>query len=184
MIYPNFTIKANGPISQAFLKLGLKDFQQACMYVKDLRYQRTSIKSIPLLVLEEKRGTCSSKHALLKKLAEENYFNGIDLMIGIYKMTTENTPGIKHTIPKSIKFIPEAHAYLIFDRHRIDCTRTNVKNLKDEDILEEMSLEADEMGSKKEQIHIKFLKDWCKENNLNFNEIWKIRESCISKLSS
>jgi hypothetical protein len=183
MNFPNFTIQSNGSISQAFLQIGITDFQQACFYVKNLRYKRTSVKSNLLLVLEEKRGTCSSKHALLKKLAEENDFDNIQLTIGIYKMTPQNTPGIGNTIPAKIQFIPEAHTYLVFDKHRMDFTRAKSRPLKDEDILQEMSIDADEISLRKEQLHKGFMAQWCKQNNLDFNAVWKIREACIEKLS-
>ncbi len=164
--------------------MGIIDFQQACEYVKNIRYQRTSVKSNLLLVLEEKRGTCSSKHALLKKLIEENNISDIDLKIGFYKMTAQNTPGLEKMIPGSVPYIPEAHAYLVFNNRRFDFTRANGKPLEDEAILKEISISADEIGPKKEQIHKNFIEDWCKKNNLNFSEIWQIRESCIEKLSS
>jgi len=184
MDFSNFKIKSNGPISEAFLKLGMKDFQQACEYVKNLNYQRTSLKSNLLLVLEEKRGTCSSKHALLKKLAEENSIHNIELNIGIYKMTAQNTPSLETTIPEDVPYIPEAHAYLVFHNRRLDFTRKNGKPLENKDILSEISISSDEMGSRKEQLHKDFIAQWCSENNQDFSEIWKIRESCIEKLSA
>ena len=184
MNFPNFKIKLNGNISKAFLKIKINNFQQACEYIKNIRYQRISVKSNLLLVLEEKRGTCSSKHALLKKLAEENNINDIELKIGIYKMTAKNTPGLENLIPKNISFIPEAHAYLVFYKNKLDFTRINSKPLQNEDILKEISLTADEMISKKDQIHKNFMKKWCQKNNLDFNKIWLIRESCIKKLST
>ena len=183
MDFPNFTIKPNGPISRASLNMGLNNFQEACEFIKSLRYQRISVRSNLLLVLEEKRGTCSSKHAFLKKLAEENTVNNIDLIIGIYKMTATNTPGLEGILPENISFIPEAHAYLVFNNHRFDFTRANIKPLKDEDILEEVYISADAMGHKKEQLHKDFLRKWCNGNEVEFNEIWKIRESCIERLS-
>ena len=183
MNFPNFPIQPNGPISQAFLQIDINDFQQACFHVKNLPYKRTSAKSNLLLVLEEKRGTCGSKHALLKKLAEENGFGNIQLTIGIYKMTPQNTPGIGNTISAKIQFIPEAHAYLVFDNVRLDFTRANSRPLKDEDILQEMSIDADEMSLRKEQLHKEFMAQWCQQNNLDFSKIWEIREVCIQKLS-
>lgn len=184
MNFSNIIIKSNGPFSEAFLKLGINDFQQACNYIKNLPYKRTSSKSDSLLVLTEGRGTCSSKHALLKKLAKENGANDIELRIGIYKMNEQNTPGLAGVIPRNIRFIPEAHAYLSFNGQRLDFTRANSKPLKDEDILEETILDADKMLSKKEELHKKFVKKWCQKNKLDFDEVWKMRELCIEKMSS
>ena len=184
MHFPNFIIKPNGPISEVFLKMGINDFQQACEYVKKLRYQRISIKSNLLLVLEERQGTCSSKHMLLKKLTEENNINDIELKIGIYKMKAKNTPGLAGVIPKNVPYIPEAHAYLVFNNRRFDFTRATGKPLKDEDVLKEIPMAADEMGHRKEQIHKEFIAQWCKDNDQDLNEIWKIREACIVRLSA
>ena len=184
MNFPNFPIKSTQPVSQAFLQISINDFQQACSHIKNLPYKKTSVKSNLLLVLEEKQGTCGSKHALLKKLAEENGFDALQLKIGIYKMTPQNTPGIGNTIPAKIQFIPEAHAYLVFDNVRLDFTRANSRPLKDEDILQEMSIDADEMSLRKEQLHKEFMAQWCQQNNLDFGEIWKIREACMEKLSA
>jgi len=44
-------------------------------------------------VLNERRGPCSTKHALLKALADEQGLP-IRLMLGIYEMNARNTPGI------------------------------------------------------------------------------------------
>jgi hypothetical protein len=46
-----------------------------------------------LAVLNERRGPCSTKHALLKALADEQGLP-IRLMLGIYEMNARNTPGI------------------------------------------------------------------------------------------
>ncbi len=180
---PDFRIEPRGPVSNAFLKTGIRDFRNACEYVRNLRYQRTSSRSDPLLVLEEKRGTCSGKHAILKKVAEENGFEGIELRIGIYGMTARNTPSIEGIIPEWIPFIPEAHAYLMSDNRRLDFTRVGGRPLKDEDILEEISMSADEIRSGKELFHKEFIRRWCESNHLAFDRIWEIRESCIRELS-
>jgi hypothetical protein len=47
---------------------------------------------IPVIVLAEQRGTCSTKHALLRRLAIEQGLD-IALVLGIYEMTERNTPG-------------------------------------------------------------------------------------------
>lgn len=46
-------------------------------------------------------------------------------------MTTKNTPGIKNAIPQNIPFVPEAHMYLMFNKHRLDFTRANCQALND-----------------------------------------------------
>jgi hypothetical protein len=52
-----------------------------------------------------------------------------------------------------------------------------------DDILQEIIVSVDEVCSNKEQIHKSFMVKWCKQNNLDFEKIWKIREECIAELS-
>ena len=63
-------------------------------YIKELPYGRISNREDLTLVLSEQKGSCSSKHVLLKTVAVENQMEDVGLFIGIYKMTRENTPGI------------------------------------------------------------------------------------------
>jgi len=52
-----------------------------------------------LIVLTEGRGTCSAKHALMRRLAVEQELK-IALMVGIYKMTEAKTPGAGRVLSK------------------------------------------------------------------------------------
>jgi len=90
---PNKELGLNGNVSKAFMHLGCSTFHEACLHVKDLPYGRTSDKSSLLNVLTEQKGTCSTKHALLKALADEQSLD-ILLTIGIYPMRETNTPGV------------------------------------------------------------------------------------------
>jgi len=65
-----------------------------------LPYGRTANRTDLSLVISEQKGTCSSKHALLKEVADLNGIKGIDLIIGIYKMSEANTPGIGDELSK------------------------------------------------------------------------------------
>ena len=77
-----------------------------------------------LIVLTEKRGTCSTKHALVRRLAIEQKAD-IALVLGIYEMTEQNTPGVGDVLGKyGLATLPEAHCYLRTAGKRIDVTRT------------------------------------------------------------
>ena len=184
MNFPSFPIKPNGSASKAFLDLGQNDFAQACQYIANLKYKRISDKSKPLLVLQENCGTCSSKHVLLKMLAEENSQEQIKLKIAIYKMNAENTPKLKGVIPKGLDFVPEAHSYLLFKGRKLDFTRAHSIPLKDPEILEEYEVSAKEMLATKDQLHKNFINKWSKQQGLDPQEVWQIRELCIERLSN
>ena len=120
---PSDPIKDRGPISAAFLRLRIHDFRSAGQYVRDLSFGRNAATSDLLAVLNEGKGTCSTKHALLKALASEQGLP-IRLVLGIYEMNARNTPGIGQVLEEHhLPCIPEAHCYLVHQDRRIDVTR-------------------------------------------------------------
>src|SRR6516164_5202386 len=86
---PIALIKDRGPVSAAFLRLRIHDFRSAGQYIRDLPYGRNAAVSDMLAVLNERKGTCSTKHALLKALAGEQALP-IRLMLGIYEMNAQH----------------------------------------------------------------------------------------------
>ena len=100
MNLPDFKISSTGGISREFLNGNILSFQDAAILVKELRYKRNKNKEDLLAVFSDNCGTCSTKHALLKKLADENGCNKIKLILGIFKMNAENTPSVKKTLEK------------------------------------------------------------------------------------
>lgn len=136
----NFVLKNNQSASALFIERGATDFAQACDFIRALPYRRNSGKTDPSIIFRENCGTCSTKHAALFLLAQENEIRGVQLMLGIYRMNRQNTPGIGDTLEKNgIEFLPEAHNYLrvngeILDctgpeqRHRFFCRRTHAGN--------------------------------------------------------
>lgn len=155
-------------------------------YTNNLPYGRNSNREDFSLVLKENKGTCSSKHAFLKKIADLNGFNNVQLILGMYKMNHLNTPKISNTIlNKGLEYIPEAHCYLRLNNQRIDITSTNsdIDNLVN-DIIEEIEIEPEQVGNFKVAYHKNFLKNWILQENIqmSFDEVWTIREICIKKL--
>jgi hypothetical protein len=60
----DFELSTLGPLSQAARRKGFERFSALAEYVRTLTYGRVS-GSVPVAVLDEEQGTCSSKHALL-----------------------------------------------------------------------------------------------------------------------
>lgn len=162
------------------------DWNELSEFIRDLPYGRNENREDFSLVLKEGKGSCSSKHAFLKKVADQNNIK-VKLILGIYKMNQNNTPGIGDAMAKhQIDFIPEAHCYLKINQHRIDITSpaSDFDHIS-KDILMEYEIEAEQVANYKVQLHKEYLKNWLSENNLSFtfDEIWKIRETCIENLS-
>ena len=166
---------------------GLNSWNELTNFVKELPYGRNKNRNDLKLVLTEKKGSCSSKHALLKTIADLNSVPHIKLILGIYKMAQINTPKIGNVLSENnIDFIPEAHCYLKVGEQRLDLTDKNSDIKKIEtDIIQEIEIEPEQIAKFKVDYHKAFIKNWIIENNiaLDFNQIWHIRETCIENLS-
>ena len=182
----NFKLDLNITILKPIVGLGIVDFRELYQYIQELPYGRNASRFHPELVLTEKKGTCSSKHAFLKKVALEHSENDIELILGIYKMNQKNTPGIGNVLfENQLDYIPEAHCYLKFENNRIDFTNPQSDFTKiEKDILIERSIQPEDVAEFKVKYHQTFLQDWIKKESLTikFDEVWKIREKCIHSL--
>ncbi|WP_228444723.1 hypothetical protein [Chryseobacterium shandongense] len=182
----NFRIKNKGIVSEQFLNKNIHDFDSACHYISMLPYKRNTYKHDILCVFNDSGGTCTTKHAVLRKLALENDDAEIKLMLGIFKMDAEYTGKIKNTLEKfNLKYIPEAHNYLKIEQKYYDFTKAN-SNYHDfkNKLLIEKEIEYDQIVEEKVTFHQDFLKNWINTQNLNYNlhKIWEIREQCIQDL--
>lgn len=186
---PDFKIEFNGEISELFLSRNIQTFQEAAEFIQNLNYGRNSNKDDLKTLFSDNKGTCSTKHAVLKQLASENNFNEVKLFLGIFKMNKKNSPKVAKTLTKNgLNYIPEAHNYLKFNNIILDFTKPN-SSAKDfvKDLIFETEIKINEINKPKIEKHKLFLQNWLKENpkvNLTLEEIWKIREDCIQDLSN
>jgi len=184
-----FPLKPAGAVTAAFLGLAKADLRAAAECVCMLPYGRNSDPSDPLIVLAEERGTCSTKHALLRRLALEQ---GLDLalVLGIYEMTDSNTPGVGAVLRRhGLASLLEAHCYLRTAEVRIDLTRASGGRRGGEPLcfLHEEEIDPKQIGDYKTSVHKKFLQRWMADNRalgrFSLDEIWAIREECIAGLA-
>tara|TARA_B110001450_G_scaffold197611_1_gene186215 strand:- start:7820 stop:8380 length:561 start_codon:yes stop_codon:yes gene_type:complete len=184
----DYKLISNDELTELAKNKGIETWNQLTNFIKALPYGRNKNRKDFGLVLSEQKGTCSSKHALLKSIADFNKVPNISLIIGIYRMTESNTPKIGTELTdNSIKFIPEAHSYLKINGNRIDLTtkESEFEKLK-KDIIQEKEIEPNQVSKFKVDYHKEFVKSWLKETNskFTFNEIWRIREKCIENLTT
>ncbi len=175
-------------VSYLFHSKGITTFAEACQWVAALPYKRISNRSDITAVLVDECGTCSTKHALLKNLAEENDLSEVKLMIGIFRMKKTYSINLEPLFNQfHLDYIPEAHCYLKFDNKRFDFTTLTSKASDfEEELMYETEINADEIFERKVELHKNFLNQWLEENkNINYTlgELWKIRELCIEALS-
>ncbi|ERJ58697.1 GNAT family N-acetyltransferase [Sphingobacterium paucimobilis] len=184
----NFNIEqSTGNISASFVSLGLDTFTKAAEWVSNLDYRRNIDKDNMLCLFDEQCGTCSTKHALLKRLADENGNTGLRLMLGIFTMNAGNSPAVKEVLKKyRLDYIPEAHNYLRTHNYLLDYTGIGINETKFElDILEEIEIQPEQITDYKVSYHKDYLDRWIRENGVPYSldELWKIREECIKALT-
>lgn len=183
----DYKLKSKDKLTELTKSNGVETWNELTNFIKNLPYGRNKNRIDFGLVLSEKKGTCSSKHALLKNIADLNNVPNINLVIGIYRMTELNTPKIGAELTKnSIEFIPEAHCYLKINGKRTDLTTKKSEFKKiEKDIIQEKEIEPEQVAKFKVEYHKKFIENWLKESNseFEFDQIWKIREKCITNLT-
>ncbi len=183
----NFEITDAGLISQLFLSVGMTTFLQAAEYIKQLPYGRNANKRNLATIFSDQCGTCSTKHAVLKVLADENRISGLHLMIGMYRMNAKNTPPVAEVLSQfNLEYIPEAHCYLRFGDLILDYTKYGDKLFEFlPDLLEEKVITPEQIVDYKVNFHQWFMENWLIENpqlTYNLKELWTIRERCIQAI--
>lgn len=181
----NFDISKEQPLSKLCIAKQLTNFQQVCLHVKLLPYGRITDKSNLSLILNEEKGSCSTKHAFLAEIARENNVLDISLHLGIYRMNEKNTPGIGALLrDKNLDYIPEAHTYLKQNNVILDYTSNNPSSFVDHLLHEEEILPVQITGYK-ENLHKSYIRKWRSENSIPYTvaDLWSLREQCIANLS-
>jgi len=185
----NRPLTADGPITRLFRAAGAYDFPGAALHVLGLPYGRITDRSRFWRVLEEGRGTCTTKHATLAELAREQGIE-VQLMLGIYEMSEGNTPGVGRVgrvlSAHGLAYIPEAHCYLRCQGERIDMTGVPAGATPIERFLHEEPITVEQIGGYKNDLHRRFLRDWIPRTEpvrgRSLDDVWRIREACIAAL--
>lgn len=165
---------------------GISTWSQLVEIIKNIPYGRNLNRTDISLVITENKGTCSSKHALLKLVSSHFTNDDVKLIVGIYKMNENNTKIGSVLTENKIEFIPEAHCYLKINGEPFDYTtaESDFEKIR-ADLLKEIEIEPYQVAEFKVNFHQNYVRNWLKETNseISFEEIWKIREQCIKNLS-
>lgn len=124
-ILPECEIQPNGIISEQFLRQQITTFQQACTWTKALAYGSNSNNENSLILFTEERGTCTTKHGAIARLAQEQ---GLPVFktLGFYRLNDEIVSGVDDVLkPYGLDFIPQIHCFLSYQTHRVDLTEGN-----------------------------------------------------------
>lgn len=190
MEYLNESLKATlnpNSCSQIALTNQLVTLTSLMEAVKNLAYKRISDSNNLRLVLQEKCGTCSSKHGFVKKVAEEQKWDQVKLILLMFKMNEGNTPGIGTIISDNgLLYLPEAHCIIEIEGVTFDLTNSlGSLNIGAKDILLRKEIQSNQIGAWKREFHRNYLKEWVdiQTLDLDFDKLWELREQCILNLS-
>jgi len=136
-VFPNVEIKAGQIISEAFLKIGITTFHDACRFAHGLPYGYNSDREDLMILFKEQMGTCATKHAVIATLAMESNLP-IHKTVCVYAMTEAIVTGTAPILEKyGLPYVPMVHCFLENNNFRIDLTdgNRNGKNCSIEEFL-------------------------------------------------
>jgi len=122
---PDAELLPVGELSKKFLGLGIKTFKDACNYVHNIDYGYNTNYEDKMIFFKEKRGSCTSKHAVIAGLAQEL---NIPLYkhVCVYRLTEDITTGVDEILKKfNIPYVPMVHCFLVYDEYKFDLTEGN-----------------------------------------------------------
>ncbi|MEM8545976.1 MAG: hypothetical protein AAGF66_18525 [Cyanobacteria bacterium P01_H01_bin.119] len=125
IVLPNVTLKAHGPISQAYLAQGLRTLHEACQWTQDLPYGPNTSSEDSQILFDERKGNCTTKHGAIARLAAEHNLP-IYKNLGFYRLNDAIVTGVNDIIhPYGLDFIPQIHCFLAYENCRVDLTANN-----------------------------------------------------------
>jgi hypothetical protein len=176
---PDAKLKPLGELSNKFLDLGISTFREACNYVHDIDYGYNTNFEDKMIFFKEKKGTCTTKHAVIADLAQELKIP-LFKHVCIYKLTEEITTGVKNILQQyEIPYVPMVHCFLVYENYRFDLTEGN-RNGKKTPINECIHSErVDPFISRKDEYLL--FKKVLKEKILTSKEMEGIKEKTLLK---
>ncbi len=171
-----------------FAQHNIHTFAQACSYIKNVPYKRNSNPHDNDIVLKENHGTCSTKHSILKRFANEQEIPNVQLMLCVFNMNATNTPKTKEVLQKyQLDYIPEAHTYLRINNEIVDCTHatSNQENFIHELQYEE-EIQPHQIHEYRLKLHKQYIKNWKLRKHIAYTteQLWAIREECIAAMQA
>ena len=183
---PQFTIGPNDEASKSFLEANIDNFRDAVQHIWQLPYGRNSDRANFILPLVEGCATCSTKHALLAQLANEQNIEEVELILGIFMKSAQTHPAISRVLDKyELAELPEAHCVLKISGTYYDFTFPDNSNPDhDPNFIMEEKITPEQIGEYKVGFHQEYMRRWLAENNIkySFEKLWTIREECIHAL--
>ena len=124
-VFPDRAITQTGPMGRIFTGLAIGTFHEACRWVQQLPYGYNSDRDDLMILFKEKRGSCTTKHAVIATLAAELALP-IHKQVGIYAMTEALVTGTREILARyRLPYVPMLHCFLNYRDHRVDLSEGN-----------------------------------------------------------
>jgi len=181
----DFPIAGAGPLSQACQLRGYRRFAEVAEAVRMMPYGRVRDPQDVLTILQDQKGTCSAKHRFLAALAHECGHTEVLLMLGLYEMSDQNTPGVGPVLQaECLTAVPEAHCYLMREGQRYDFTGLPAGTVSPfASLVEERAISPSDHPSEKAKYHRTALASWAQARGIDAERAWAVREKCIELLA-
>ena len=181
-----FQISGKSGLCNDVRSLGFESFEDLAGHIRALPYGRTANPNDPSAVLREGRGTCSAKHQLLAAVAQDCGHSEVQLTVGVYEMSEENTPGVGAVLNEaSLTSIPEAHCYLSIEGERFDFTGLPAGSSSPfAALLAEHTVSPINLSQVKVALHQAAIAAWASERGIPKEAAWATREACIAALAA
>ena len=175
---PEVALASEPHLSRQFREYGLRTLADAARAILLLPYARARSA---YAVLEEARGTCSTKNAAFVLLAREAGLKA-DLVVDFFMMSEANTPGVGSVLEEAgLSCVLEAHCSARLGDVTVDLTGLEGTGSM---VVRRMLLNPRRL-EQKALLHREQLKEWGKGYAPwhTIDELWGIRERCIDALS-
>ncbi|MEA5507774.1 hypothetical protein VB735_32735 [Halotia wernerae UHCC 0503] len=183
-VLPNVNIQAKGVVSKKFLEHGIETFCAACHWIKDLAYGSNSNNENSLILFQENRGTCTTKHGVIALLAQEL---GLEVYknLGFYRLNDDIVIGVNAIIQiHGLNFIPQIHCFLEYGSFKVDLTEGNCngknKTIEDYDFV--VRVNPDLTYEEEKRYYISYLNQYFaidpKLAKVSIPEILELLEAC------
>jgi GNAT superfamily N-acetyltransferase len=181
-----FPISGSSALCDGVRSRGFESFEDLAEHIRKLPYGRTANADEPLAVLQQRHGTCSAKHQLLAAVAQDCGHSEVQLTVGIYEMSEENTPGVGAALNEaSLMSIPEAHCYLAIEGERFDFTGLPAgRSSPFAALLAEYTVSPTKLPQIKIEIHKEAIVAWARDRGISEEAAWATREACIAALAA
>ncbi len=150
-------------VARKLANIGVNRFGQLAHWLWQLPYGRNVVRSDYISVIDDKHGTCSTKHGLFKFLAEQNNL-GIKLMRCTFEMNTSIDKRLAPFLAGlDIGSFLECHCYLKLEGERFDISLAHVEPMPFKlKILSENEISLSELGEDKVLFHKQAMREWLK----------------------